>query len=41
VLRLLHALGIELEANMAPAPTPRQANDDTGVFDPDNPGPSS
>jgi HTH-type transcriptional regulator/antitoxin HipB len=41
VLRLLQALGIELEANMAPAPTQRQTNDDTGIFDPDSPEPSA
>lgn len=42
VLRLLKALGISLQANMAPAlPSPSQsADDDSGIFDPDNPAPS-
>ncbi|WOH80352.1 helix-turn-helix transcriptional regulator [Bradyrhizobium sp. BEA-2-5] len=39
VLRLLKALGISLQANMAPAPVlPVQtSDDDSGIFDPDNP----
>ncbi|WP_342723584.1 helix-turn-helix transcriptional regulator [Bradyrhizobium sp. B097] len=42
VLRLLKSLGISLQANMAPAPAlpSRTANDDSGIFDPDNPTPS-
>jgi HTH-type transcriptional regulator / antitoxin HipB len=42
VLRLLKALGISLQANMAPAPPPppQSADDDSGTFDPDNPAPS-
>jgi HTH-type transcriptional regulator / antitoxin HipB len=42
VLRLLKALGISLQTNMAPvSPSPSQsADDDSGIFDPDNPAPS-
>ena len=43
VLRLLKALGISLQTHMAPArplPSSQSADDESGIFDPDNPAPS-
>ncbi|MFB9267613.1 helix-turn-helix transcriptional regulator [Bradyrhizobium erythrophlei] len=42
VLRLLKALGISLQADMVPAPPSlsQSADDEEGIFDPDNPTPA-
>lgn len=37
VLRLLQALGIRLEADLPPTPTPSPTSEDTDAFNPDSP----